>query len=586
MAEPSLFERASVPVALKPLVVLSNRYNLLEFISSGMIECKEGISKYYQDLLSLSPPGVIPVLRAPISAEVAALANSESETAFPVAIALDSKALTTRKLPAICATGEAAMLSIGDEDGIGWLGAGAIPLAAVTAVYFRSKEELEEHRAREYANVATDALPLKIDPLLFEGGALGVDSLRQWLVGSAIQTGVTSEGFDRADRLRGARYLALLTSPGRSVWLRGVLDAIRPKSLSNTDISGTGGVTISGVKKIGGKKGQIRKGGPSPASLTADGAPLWFLRGLEGMAHEAQPARDIETRMFAAALAVFSNTRREARWRPLEVVSAIEVRLSGQSMSLESDDLAKSLESIRAILRNDREFRPFKPGKGLSAAKALLMALLRPDITRLLSWSREQSGADDASWSAAATLVGALGGFRTLPTRIRHRGMDRYFERLVTLELRPGTECDWIDAPPENELDVSVAENITSGAARIIAEWHGQTILAIDKAPVTLTERLLGIDASSEAGALALYGVAKLMEWTDCIRTTIRLAGPEFAVSGVGKSRALTITVEGEAEVSATINSEWFLTRLKKEGIPLDREGEVVALLERPLGCL
>jgi hypothetical protein len=122
--------------------VLTNRWNLIEFLSRRMIVPSDAITKYYEDLLH-HVPGRVPIVSAPVSDELLSAVSGDDAVVFPVFLELTA----------------------GWEPGT----TTAIPLADITAIHFRTGRDLEEHRARKFSNVG-DSPPLKVTPDLFRGG--------------------------------------------------------------------------------------------------------------------------------------------------------------------------------------------------------------------------------------------------------------------------------------------------------------------------------------------------------------------------------------------------------------------------------
>src|SRR4051794_33869898 len=81
-------EQANESAAEEPLLFVTNRYNLLEFLSAGYLLPVYGIPKYYADLLALCP-GRLPLVRGGVSASVSAEVSKEDPTAFPVALTVE-----------------------------------------------------------------------------------------------------------------------------------------------------------------------------------------------------------------------------------------------------------------------------------------------------------------------------------------------------------------------------------------------------------------------------------------------------------------------------------------------------------------
>ena len=158
--------------------VLTNRRNLLEFLSRRQIVPAESISKYYRDLLELAP-GQIPLVSTPISLELVR-AVTEGDQVFPVFLELEhATELTPRR---------------------------SVALSEVKAIHFRTEVELTEHTARKYANVP-DGPPLTVSPGLFSGGSQTL---------SAIRSAKMRDRNKRAERLSWA-----------SAWSGAVLTSVR-----------------------------------------------------------------------------------------------------------------------------------------------------------------------------------------------------------------------------------------------------------------------------------------------------------------------------------------------------------------------
>jgi hypothetical protein len=296
----------------------------------------------------------------------------------------------------------------------------------------------------------------------------------------------------------------------------------------------------------------------------------------EGVA-SAQP--DLESKLFATALSVFIRVDRDVKWRPLEVLSAIEEEMKREPEGGVDVELVKSLESIRLILNNERDFKPLNTGKGLDAAKALLMALLRPDPERLLSWERAQSGADDAVWSAAASLVGALSGYRMLPASLKRTGLDNFLETSAITRLGLGGDRNWTDAHTFGASEIEVLEVGQGDAAVARLVLRGVTILETHLAPASLQTRLLDLDASSASNVSLLAAIATRLDWTDCFRTTVVLPSREFVVSASKKERQFSISTVGVVEVETSLDLAAFRTKLEAQGIPVALESDLRDLL-------
>ena len=119
-----------------PVLLVTNRYNLLEFLSAGLVLPQPAISKYYVDLLQMAP-GRLPLVRGPVHSTVVDHVSSEDPTAFAVVLEVDSALLGDSAVPARTATVGRHALSAQEADI--WAPAGVLPLSAICAIHFRSQ---------------------------------------------------------------------------------------------------------------------------------------------------------------------------------------------------------------------------------------------------------------------------------------------------------------------------------------------------------------------------------------------------------------------------------------------------------------
>ena len=163
--------------------LLTNRYNLLEYLASQLVEPVESFTKYYRDLLEYAP-GRLPLISSPFDPAVVAQVSSEDVTSFPVALEIDAKALGSGTPTATLSGSERAMQA--------WAPAGTIPLASVIAIHFRTPAELEEHQLRAYENVRHVQDRYRVSPQLFEASGGASEGLTEWL--EAMEAVVARQG--------------------------------------------------------------------------------------------------------------------------------------------------------------------------------------------------------------------------------------------------------------------------------------------------------------------------------------------------------------------------------------------------------
>lgn len=152
--------------------VLTNRRNLIEFVSGMVIRPVEALSKYYTDPLELTP-SVVPVLTTPVPDELVELAESSApDICFPVLIELPEK--YPKRVPAVCLTR---------------------PLV----LHFRTERERDEVLARSWDNADLTGTDSHVSPDLFTGS-------RPFRTGAGLRwrKPMAAEDYERLDRFLGA----------------------------------------------------------------------------------------------------------------------------------------------------------------------------------------------------------------------------------------------------------------------------------------------------------------------------------------------------------------------------------------------
>ena len=140
---PGASQPAGESEAARRVWILTNRRNLIEFVSGMVIRPVEALTKYYPDPLQLTP-GAVPVLTAPVPDELVTLAlSSEPEFCFPVLIELPEK--RPKRVP-------------------------AVRLLRPLVLHFRTEDERDEVLARSYDNADLTGSESHVSPHLFTGG--------------------------------------------------------------------------------------------------------------------------------------------------------------------------------------------------------------------------------------------------------------------------------------------------------------------------------------------------------------------------------------------------------------------------------
>ena len=468
-----------------PVLFVTNRFNLLEFLSVGLIVPRPALAKYYADLLAIRPDR-LPLVRGPVHRSIVESVSAESATAFPVALEVDPSRLDGTKCAAMV-RGKAARLA--DSSVEAWAPGGVLPLSAVTCVHFRSQGDLEEHTAREYDNVPR-RIPFIVTPALFDGGELTCDQLKDFLEKLPARKVDLIADLERADRTTGACVLALRSAPADQVAIEQLVKM------------------ISGAEKAK----LVPTDGPLPAALAL---------ALAQTGADVGPGAD--SALFELTISVLRKIDRAGSWRPLDVVRKIEGAVAEAALA-ESDatEIAKNLRPISAILRNDRDFRPFEPGVGLDSAKALLLVLLRPEPDRLLSWQATETGADAAVSVLAAALCGLLRGRKKLSLNYRDEALDVFLANRISSHVASLETGALRPVKSRARISVKMVGAAKSDEKRVVVRFGDVTLVEKTLPPLRLIDLLRDADLSRSAIRSVALGVCRELGWLDCVTTVVR----------------------------------------------------------------
>ena len=379
--------------------IVTNRWNVLEFLTRGLVVPSDGFRKYYSDLGRMSPQRIV-ILRAPLSPSVVSDVTSEDrETAFPVFLELDS-ASSQGEGPALTGDGMPLESSqIADPRASAWAPSTVFDLDAFSALHFRSEEEREEHtiRAGDYANAVALNIPNHVTPHLFAGAGVELDQLSGWL-GSLPPGEFTRRRLEEADRLGGALLGGVAATPGSKQHVQLAIRLLEDPSAS-------------------------------PGKPARDGSPEW-LSGWKPGARTSK-ASDSNTLVFHAACSVLSSIDLTKEWRGTETLEKIVQRVSKRA-NLES--LAPYLDYMRDVLGDRATYDPARQVTDGEVLRSLLMVLLRPDLERLLKWFPE-SGGTASERMTAGFLSGLIAGRTMLPSSVRSPELDGLVRRRERIAL-------------------------------------------------------------------------------------------------------------------------------------------------------
>jgi hypothetical protein len=468
--------------------LLTNRYNLLEYLGSRLVQPIEGFAKYYQDLLRFCP-GRIPLLTSPFPENAVALVGAEDEAAFPVALEIDSRVMGAD-------TPEALFRDLRGGDMRARAPSGSIPLTHVQGIHFRSSTELDEHRLREHENVRHADHLYRVSPDLFQGSSVDLNAMEDWL------QSLPSGKFGDLHRDRNAGAISLMAN---------LCPPIE--------------IAIETVRRSLGADFAAR--GRRPYAE-------WLVAVLTGV-RSREPTFD-ET-LFSAAYSLFAASDTSRTWRPAEALSKIRDAVVSPLPSDDRTRLDAHFERIGQIVRSELRFERLRP-QGSPSEKALLLALLRPDPGRFSDWSSEETGADWDVTLATAALVGALKGRRRMSVELRGPELDDF---LATREALLGNaeSGTTLDIGPLSKVRL---ESIRTARGRRLRMLSGRIALGFwelqERDVADVTQDATGeaepntLDNATEA---ALIELCDEFGWEECTGAVIEANAPlkEYQEPGV-----------------------------------------------------
>lgn len=362
-----------------PLFLPTNRWNLLAFLTAGIVTPREGLTKYYADLLG-DCPGRLPLIANRCPADVASYVSREDPvTAFPVLLELEQTFTAPDGTPT---HGPFSAPEV------------VLDVSSLAAVHFRSTAELEEHRLRagDFANMPDDAVPLRVSPELFQGSG-SVDELTSWL-GSLPKAKLSGADFRGVDRQSGAVVATLSAAPGDPAVLSMLAALVTDAPLTES---------------------------------SAEWLGSWWRGRQRGRAGSAND------RVFRAACDVIWSSE-DSAWRSSEALPMIRTGVKLTAADRSTYDAA--FTRIGEVLANQRDFEPLTPRPGREVIQALLLFLLRPDPARLARWNSHEGTLHVAM--TAMYFAGLMFGRRAMASDLRTRQLDRLGRRLEIAWLLNG----------------------------------------------------------------------------------------------------------------------------------------------------
>jgi hypothetical protein len=368
----------------------TNRYNLLEILSFGIVAPRAAYDKYYHDLLEATP-GRVPLFAAPICDEISAICTSEGTATFPVIVELRSTAPHLDKVPSIDGSGNPGKTVVG-ENAVAWAPDLPFALNDRCIIHFRTSDDLEEHQTQEYENVRNDDWTYLVSPQLF-GGASGTKIL-DWLSRLGAVDVPSAEDYKVEDKLGGAIALLL------------------------------GGRQHETSENIG--RHLLNAAGPG-----RDHVPGY----LSYLIHNERRNVDRESRLFYAVISTLRGLEPKT-FAPTAFLTALPESEELQHLRrADREFVSRGLDRVRKVVANELEFVSFPSNPGSAIMRALMLFALRSDPKRLTGWDPAETNATGMPFAMALLFAGYLSGRKRMAHWYRPKAVDRQIAALTVRRL-------------------------------------------------------------------------------------------------------------------------------------------------------
>jgi hypothetical protein len=368
---------------------------------------------------------------------------------------------------------------------------------------------MREHRARGYRNVHSHDELLRVSPELFA---------------STADPDVTIESPESPSREQTTDWRAVDRRRGAT---NGLLAASNDGETLAVAAAALGAVAL-----------------PSQVSI-----PGWLLGAL--IRDAALPAERLNTHdsaervLFEAVSRVLGERDAGEAWSPSEVLDAVcATVIESKPDEAVASMVERNLDRVRELINVEREFEPFRPtGNALVSAKALILALLRIDLTELLAWPREETGADDITRATAAMYAGRLRGIARESVELRSLALDDVTAECAVRRARGSDES----------IGAVTFSADQSGTSMSIDDVRVAESLPLTPDPVSIYDSL---DAALQPDARV--AVARTLGWPVVVQIVLP-ADADFVRDG----RSIRVTSSDIVEIESLVDEESFAARLR-----------------------
>lgn len=515
------------------LFYVTNRYNLNEILSSGLVAPLAAFDKYYDDLLSIAP-GRIPLFGGTVDHSIIeAVSEKNSGDAYPVIIEFDRSTLSGTEVQTLQPNGVEATSSLSGGQFGACAPAAIIPRTALRMVHFLGERQMKDYASHPLSNVRSNPPAFSVSPDIVSKGPISFEQLEEWMRDLPPTDGPDQHDISIEDRIGGAVIVANRFATPRSAIMRGLLHFAEGGIRNEKDL----------------------------APLAE--MPHWLRQPIRPRrwADTADLPDDQESVLFRSAVSVLSRVDIGKTSDRIGILGDIrdEFRSTGCTSTMITDT-DEQLERLEDILLAKERFEGFKD-KGSNVIKALLLVLLPFKLDRFLSMKEDKFRTDDDSIPLTAGIFfGLIKGRKTLPLSLRDAELD---DRL-TIAAASTLAADFQMIGPHVNHRVGVS------AQEIIEGWLKTADFSSDPA------RDIGLEIIQDHG---LQG---------CFETIVIPPGDSPMEMFYTKSRrdgrrkVVAFRMDGEAEVVTEIKGNVFVDRFLSGNYSVSEE--LLARIKQQVG--
>lgn len=513
------------------------RNNVIGMMSASLVMPAVGLTKYYDDVLSLVPGRI---LLTTTGARGDWFGTADDGSDLPSLVELALRLSGTEKLEG--------------ADGTVAAPAAVVPRSRVRRIHFRSARDAEEFQARRYDNFSPDDTVVLVSPELFERDLPSPEEIASWV----SSRGDEDPPLDAADITSADCFTGALT----------MLVGCPATSGAELEVRAT---------LFGRLAAAAHDAPPAAAVAEALGTDDW----LSGDS-------DDDRALLRAVTQVLGSIAPASRLGARRVLTDVRRALGDGA---ERPAVAANLARAESILKSESELRPMG-SSGLRSAKALLLFLLRPRPEEVVTWADDMAG-DPFAVTGAAVLSGLTCGARLVPEDIRPSGAmgllteieaDRIngsrgfplgpfapsVSKAVHLDTEPGEHGERrILAIGEHQMSARLTPPVEPGQGELFADEpapaqvDGHDLIALVE----------GADLARPEIARAAAAVCRRYGWDDLVQTVVPYGAEGF------RAALSEVTFPGIPDIRRLVDSAGLLDRLKAVE-SLDNSPEVAVLVE------